>query len=56
MAKKRKGADSMIDGIRGVIEDYEDLPEREMYEALLLEASGWQVRLQELKEAKKEGA
>jgi hypothetical protein len=59
MAKKKqpeqpvskRDSKAMIDKIRGVIAEYAgDISERECYEALVNEASGWKMRLEEIEE------
>lgn len=42
--------EKMVDAIRGVIAEWAHLPEKEVYEALVGEAEGWEMRLAELED------
>jgi len=48
---QKKRLDAMLDEVRAVIVRYGDLPERDVYQALAVEAEGWEMRLQELEES-----
>lgn len=53
MAKKE--IDALLNEIRNVMSRYGHLPERMVYEALVEEAEGWSMRLQELEEDEGDG-
>lgn len=40
--------DNLIEEIRKVVKSYGHLPERDLYEALVVEAASWEARLEEL--------
>ena len=48
MPRKKLGVGVMLDEIRDAISRCTGMPEKEVYEALVVEAEAWQMRLQEL--------
>lgn len=53
MGKKqpKSRVDQMLDDLRKLLFQYGDIPEQALYEALMEEASGWEMRLEELQES-----
>lgn len=51
MAKQKSPADQMLDEIRAIISKYAGkMSEKATYETLVEEASGWEMRLEELED------
>jgi hypothetical protein len=48
MPVEKRTTEDMLQKLRKVIASYDDLPEKEVYEALCEEAEGWDMRLNEL--------
>ncbi len=47
--------EQLIDDLRDLLARYADLPEKDVYEALLRESDDWQMRLDELNEEARDG-
>jgi hypothetical protein len=46
--------DRMLEEVRGVVARYVHLPEKDVYEVLVAEAEGWEMRLRELEDEQNE--
>ncbi len=52
---KKPGMQDLLNELRSLLARYSYIPEREMYEELLCEADGWEMRLEEIEQEEEDG-